>query len=142
MHQWMYSNGPCGRGERTSHQMGMEQKAFASHACQGKLRFRGKLFCNSFIFAELLLWRIEGRERFGNTQVEQVRASCHFSFDQAVKVLGSVSSSPGVGMDCDVLMSWPSVEEFETQKINVVWCCTMFWASSFSSIFIFFLPTL
>ena len=47
----------------------------------------------------------------------QVRAGCHLSFDEATKALGSVISSPGTGMLCDVLlMSWPSKGELDTQE--------------------------
>lgn len=69
-------------------------------------------FFNSFFFAEA----IESRRRCGNRQVGQVRATCRFFFAWAVKALGSGSSSPGAGMDCDVLMSWASTAELETQE--------------------------
>lgn len=67
--------------------------------------------CNSLFFAEA----IESRKRCRNRQVGPVRASCRFSFAQAVKALGS-GSPPGVGMHCDVLMSWASIAELETQE--------------------------
>ena len=44
-----------------------------------------------------------------------MRASCRVSFARAVKALGS-GSSPGAGMDCDVLMSWASRAELKTQE--------------------------
>lgn len=73
---------------------------------KGRCIFEEDFLCNSVIFAEHLLWGIESRGRLGYTPVGQVRASGHFSLDQAVTALGSsVSSSPGVGRDCDVLLS-------------------------------------
>jgi len=94
----------------------MEQEVFVSHACQGKLHFRGRRFYNSFIFAELLLWEIESKEKFASVQMGQVRAGCHLSFDQAAKAVGSVISSPGTGKVYDVLMSWASIGELDTQE--------------------------
>lgn len=63
-----------------------------SHACQGKLYFRGRHFYSSFILAELMLWKIKSKERFGNRQVGWVRPHCHLSFDQPQRLL--VQSSP------------------------------------------------
>ena len=89
---------------------------FVPHACQGKLHFKGRHFYNSFIFAELLLWEIESKENFASMQMGQVRTGCQLSFDQAAKALGSVISSPGTGKVCDILMSWPTIEQPHTQE--------------------------